>query len=88
MQNALRPTKIIYLTYDLLFFQYFESRVAPKVCQKDYSIEENRVKALADFFGESCKPGVWAADPKVDDELSKYLCNYAVSMVWEYILFV
>lgn len=46
--------------------------MAPKVCQNDYSVEENRVKALADFFGESCKPGVWAADPKVDSELSKY----------------
>lgn len=53
--------------------------MAPKVCQKDYSIEENRVKALADFFDESCKPGVWAADPKVDDELSTY--HYAISTV-------
>lgn len=53
-------------------FQYFENRVAPQDCLKELSVEENRIKGLADFFGDSCKPGVWAADPAVDASLSEY----------------
>lgn len=61
-----------------VFSLYFENRVAPQLCDEELSVEENRVKGLAQFFGESCKPGTWAADPEVDRELkSKYksLCG-------------
>ncbi|XP_054287810.1 transferrin-like [Macrosteles quadrilineatus] len=54
-----------------VFSLYFENRVTPQSCEKDISIEENRVKALAGYFGKSCKPGQWASNPELDHKLKK-----------------
>lgn len=40
-------------------------------CEDDLSVTESRIKASANFFGPSCKPGPWVSDPLQDALLSE-----------------
>jgi hypothetical protein len=44
--------------------------VVPQQCNVNLSLTENRISSLASFFGDSCKAGKWASDPKQDQLLS------------------
>ncbi|KAJ0169866.1 hypothetical protein K1T71_014472 [Dendrolimus kikuchii] len=57
---------------------YLESLVLVNSCDRKLSLTENRVRALAGFFGSACKAGPWVSDPTRDAELKhKYpsLCT-------------
>lgn len=43
------------------------------ICGSDGSMVEKHVKAVSDFFGESCRPGKWTTDEELDKYLSKYI---------------
>lgn len=45
-------------------------------CEDDLSVAESRIKASANFFGPSCKPGPWVADAEEDAILSKKINYY------------
>lgn len=51
--------------------KYFENSVNRPKCQDDVSVIENEVRNLRNFFGKACRPGEWAADSTIDQELSK-----------------
>lgn len=51
--------------------QYFESTLVARGCEDELSVTESRIKASANFFGPSCKPGPWVADAHEDALLSK-----------------
>lgn len=48
---------------------YLESLVLEKSCDPKLSLTENRIKALADFFGKACKAGPWIPDKTRDAAL-------------------
>ncbi|XP_028166496.1 transferrin-like [Ostrinia furnacalis] len=50
---------------------YLEFQVLSRDCLDDLSLAENRVKALADFFGSSCKAGAWVVDKNRDAQLKR-----------------
>uniref|UniRef100_A0A8D8H5H6 Transferrin n=1 Tax=Culex pipiens TaxID=7175 RepID=A0A8D8H5H6_CULPI len=57
---------------------YFETKLVPRECEDDLSPTESRIKAVANFFGPSCKAGPWVSDPEEDRILkNKYpsLCQ-------------
>lgn len=54
----------------LRVFQYFETKLVPRECEEDISPTESRIKAVANFFGPSCKAGPWVSDPVEDRALS------------------
>ncbi|TGZ55687.1 Transferrin [Temnothorax longispinosus] len=49
----------------------FENSVNPLQCQDDVTAIENEIINLKNFFGKACRPGEWAADSAVDQELKK-----------------
>lgn len=51
--------------------KHFENTVNSPKCQNDVSVIENEVRNLRNFFGKACRPGEWAADSTIDQELSK-----------------
>ncbi|CAH2062414.1 unnamed protein product, partial [Iphiclides podalirius] len=52
---------------------YLESLVISRSCEPDLSLSENRIKAVADFFGRACKAGPWVPDGARDAQLkAKY----------------
>lgn len=51
--------------------KYFEKTVTSPRCQDNVTVIENEIKSLRDFFGKACRPGEWAADGSIDQELSK-----------------
>ncbi|XP_011872938.1 PREDICTED: transferrin-like isoform X2 [Vollenhovia emeryi] len=51
--------------------KFFENSVNPVRCQDDVTVIENEVRNLRNFFGTACRPGDWAADSTVDQELKK-----------------
>ncbi|KAI5705871.1 hypothetical protein M8J75_002526 [Diaphorina citri] len=69
-----------------IFTKFIEDQVVvPQQCNVNLSLTENRISSLASFFGDSCKAGKWASDPKQDQLLKqKYrglcaLCDDPVS---------
>nr|XP_049703811.1 transferrin [Helicoverpa armigera] len=50
---------------------YLESLVLERVCDPTRSNTENKLKALADFYGKACKAGPWVPDKNRDDELKR-----------------
>jgi hypothetical protein len=61
-----------YFLLNLVYiFQYLENLVIPRSCDPELSLAENRIKALAEFFGSSCKAGPWVLDAHRDAELSE-----------------
>lgn len=44
-----------------------------KQCETELSLTESKIKASADYFGPSCKPGPWVPDPIQDRILSKFI---------------
>jgi hypothetical protein len=60
-----------------MFEQRFESvvlKVSGAECAKSVGTAvEDELSALSSFFGSSCRPGVWADNPRWDMRLSKYL---------------
>lgn len=50
---------------------YLESVMVARQCEKDLPLVESRIKATANYFGESCKAGPWVNDPAQDKILSK-----------------
>uniref|UniRef100_A0A182M421 Transferrin-like domain-containing protein n=1 Tax=Anopheles culicifacies TaxID=139723 RepID=A0A182M421_9DIPT len=58
--------------------KHFERLVAPVTCDESQTVTEIETAALSNFFGESCRPGVWSQIPKEDSDLKeKYssLCS-------------
>lgn len=53
--------------------KYFENVVNPPQCQDDVTTIENEIRNLRNFFGKACRPGEWAADKSIDQELSKLI---------------
>uniref|UniRef100_A0A336LVW1 CSON004075 protein n=1 Tax=Culicoides sonorensis TaxID=179676 RepID=A0A336LVW1_CULSO len=57
---------------------YLESVVIPRDCSAELTLSELRIKAASEFFGPSCKAGIWDEDQKRDKILkNKYskLCE-------------
>lgn len=54
-------------------------------CEDELSVAESRIKASANFFGPSCKPGPWVADTVEDAILSKKM-NYSrvIVLSWKF----
>ncbi|KAL0852823.1 hypothetical protein ABMA27_012626 [Loxostege sticticalis] len=50
---------------------YLEFQVLSRDCIDELSLAENRIKALADFFGSSCKAGPWVVDKNRDAQLKR-----------------
>ncbi|XP_060809122.1 transferrin [Amyelois transitella] len=50
---------------------YLESLVLERACDPELSLTENRIKALSQFFGNSCKAGPWLLDKARDAELKR-----------------
>ncbi|XP_068625861.1 transferrin-like [Battus philenor] len=50
---------------------YLESLVITRSCDPGLSLTENRIKAVAEFFGKACKAGPWVPDSARDAELKK-----------------
>ncbi|XP_045540900.1 transferrin [Papilio machaon] len=50
---------------------YLESLVLTRSCDPNLSLSENRIKALAEFFGRACKAGPWVPEPTRNAELKK-----------------
>ncbi|XP_055390360.1 uncharacterized protein LOC129619238 [Condylostylus longicornis] len=53
------------------FFKHFERSVVTPKCEKNKSPSELEVAALSQFFGDSCRPGIWSYDQNEDKELKK-----------------
>lgn len=49
----------------------FERKVNRPSCQENFTVIENEIRGLKDFFGKACRPGAWAADENVDEQLSE-----------------
>lgn len=59
------------------FLKHFERSVVPVDCQKSSNITaaaELEADALANYFGDSCRPGLWSNNIQEDAELSKKQC--------------
>ncbi|XP_045506110.1 transferrin-like [Colias croceus] len=50
---------------------YLESLVITRSCDPQLSLTENRLKAVAGFFGKACKAGYWVPDVVRDAELKR-----------------
>ncbi|CAK1587817.1 unnamed protein product [Parnassius mnemosyne] len=50
---------------------YLESLVITRSCDPKLSLSENRIKAVAEFFGRACKAGPWVPDLARDAELKR-----------------
>lgn len=50
--------------------KYFENTVNAPKCQDDVTVIENEIRNLRNFFGKACRPGEWAADKVIDQDLS------------------
>jgi hypothetical protein len=51
---------------------YLENVMSARQCEIDLTLVESRIKATANYFGESCKPGPWVSDTELDRTLSKW----------------
>lgn len=51
--------------------KHFERLVAPPKCEDFHTVTEIETAAVANFFGASCRPGVWSQLPKEDSDLSE-----------------
>ncbi|XP_014479036.1 PREDICTED: transferrin-like isoform X2 [Dinoponera quadriceps] len=52
--------------------KYFEKTVNPdRQCQDKVSVIENEVRNLRSFFGKACRPGEWASESSIDQELKR-----------------
>lgn len=53
------------------FLKHFEREVTKPICA-DVSMAEIEVATLSDFFGSSCRPGLWSSDRVEDARLSMF----------------
>ncbi|XP_023302342.2 transferrin [Lucilia cuprina] len=73
--HDLRGAKLCHPGYGLknhwtdVLANYFESTMVAKSCDPEMSINEDRIRASARFFGPSCKAGPWVPNPKQDRQL-------------------
>lgn len=44
----------------------------PRDCSDELTMSELRIKAASEFFGPSCKAGIWDEDQTRDKKLSKF----------------
>lgn len=59
--------------YNLFWIsQYLEAVVIPRDCGDGLTMSELRIKASSEFFGPSCKAGIWDEDQTRDKMLSKF----------------
>jgi hypothetical protein len=58
--------------------KYFEKKVNHMQCEENMTIVENEVRSLRDFFGKACRPGEWAANSTIDEELSKSIYTFNI----------
>lgn len=52
--------------------KYFEKKVNRPRCLENMTVIESEVRSLRDFFGKACRPGEWAAEETIDQELSEF----------------
>lgn len=57
----------------------------PRDCSAELTMSELRIKASAEFFGPSCKAGVWDEDQARDKRLSKF--SYRNEFFWNILNF-
>ncbi|XP_053616912.1 transferrin-like [Plodia interpunctella] len=50
---------------------YLESLVLARSCDPALSLTENRIRAMSQFFGKTCKAGPWVPDKARDAELKR-----------------
>ncbi|XP_050080234.1 transferrin-like [Anopheles maculipalpis] len=55
--------------------KHFERLVAPVQCEGFNTVTEIEAAAVSNFFGESCRPGVWSQIPKEDSDLKEKYSN-------------
>ncbi|EAA12967.4 AGAP011453-PA [Anopheles gambiae str. PEST] len=55
--------------------KHFERLVAPPKCEDFHTVTEIETAAVANFFGASCRPGVWSQLPKEDSDLKEKYSN-------------
>lgn len=53
--------------------KYFENTLSvnPLQCQDNVTVIENEIINLKNFFGKACRPGEWAPNKSIDQELKK-----------------
>ncbi|XP_032680606.1 transferrin-like [Odontomachus brunneus] len=51
--------------------KYFEKTVSSRQCQDNVMVVENELRNIKNFFGKACRPGEWALERSVDQELKK-----------------
>lgn len=58
-----------------LLLQEFENVVLNKnsvdICSNEGTLLEKYIKSLSEFFGPSCRPGVWTVDSNLNAKLRK-----------------
>lgn len=65
------PGKGLDPTWNDIIGDYMENVMIARGCEKDITLVESRIKATANYFGNSCKAGPWVNDPAQDKILSK-----------------
>lgn len=59
-----------------LLLQQFENEVLDKtnsdICANNGTLVERYIKALSEFFGDSCRPGMWTVDEDLNNQLRMY----------------
>lgn len=68
------PGKGLDTTWNDIISDYVEKTVIPRGCESDLTLAESRIRATANFFGESCKAGPWVNDEFQDQILSAKSC--------------
>lgn len=67
------PGKGLENNWNDIIADYMENVMVARGCEKEITLTESRIKATANYFGDSCKAGPWVSDPLQDKLLSKIL---------------
>lgn len=65
------PGKGLEDNWNDIIADYMENVMVARGCEKDITLAESRIKATANYFGNSCKAGPWVNDPLQDKILSE-----------------
>lgn len=65
------PGKGLENNWNDIISDYMENVMVARGCEKEITLSESRIKATANYFGDSCKAGPWVNDPLQDKLLSE-----------------
>lgn len=67
------PGKGLDNNWNDIIADYMENVMVARQCEKEITLTESRIKATAEYFGESCKAGPWVNDAFQDKILSEFV---------------